>query len=89
MAYLAEYSIQSVLREKVYRSKVADVNKLKPRLINEWAQFDQLIVDAAIRQYSHHLSAFVRVQGVGGTHFEHKFRQFWIQLLFKKTYIFC
>jgi len=29
MVYLAEYSIWSVLREKVYRSKIADVDKLK------------------------------------------------------------
>ena len=50
MVYLAEYSIWSVLREKVYRSKIADVDKLKTRLIDEWAQFDQSIVDAAISQ---------------------------------------
>ena len=48
MVYLAEYSIWIVLQEKVYRSKIADVNELKTRLIDEWAQFDQLIVDAAI-----------------------------------------
>ena len=50
MVYLAEYCIWSVLREKVYRSKIADVDELKTRLINEWAQFDQAIVDAAISQ---------------------------------------
>jgi len=50
MVYLAEYSIWSILREKVCRSKIADVNELKTRLIDEWAQFDQSIVDAAIRQ---------------------------------------
>jgi len=50
MVCLEEYSIWSVLREKVYRSKVADVDKLKTRLIDEWAQFDQSIVDAAISQ---------------------------------------
>jgi len=48
VVYLAEYSIWSVLREKVYRCKIADVNELKTRLIDEWAQFDQSIVDAAI-----------------------------------------
>jgi len=37
-----------VLREKVYCPQIADVNKLKTRLIDEWAQFDQSIVDAAI-----------------------------------------
>jgi len=50
VVYLAEYSIWSVLWEKVYRSKIADINELKTRLIDEWAQFDQLIVDAAISQ---------------------------------------
>jgi len=50
VVYLAEYSIWSVLREKVYRSKMADVDKLKTRLIDEWAQFDQSIVDADISQ---------------------------------------
>jgi len=32
----------------VYRSKISDVNELKTRLIDEWAQFDQSIVDATI-----------------------------------------
>jgi len=50
MVYLAEYSIWSVLREKAYHFKIADVNKLKTHLIDEWAQFDQSIVDAAINQ---------------------------------------
>jgi len=50
VVYLAEYSIWSVLREKVYRSKTDDVDELKTRLIDEWAQFDQSIVDADISQ---------------------------------------
>jgi len=48
VVYWAEYSIWSVLREKVYRSKIDDVDKLKTRLIDEWTQFDQSIVDADI-----------------------------------------
>jgi len=50
VVYLVEYSIWSVLREKVYRSKIADVDELKTRLIDEWVQFDQSIDDAAISQ---------------------------------------
>jgi len=46
MVYLAKFSIQSVLREKVYRSKIADIDELKTHLIDEWVQFDQSIVDA-------------------------------------------
>jgi len=45
-----DYSIWSALQEKVYRSKIADIDELKTRLVNEWAQFDQSIIDAAISQ---------------------------------------
>jgi len=34
VVHLAEYSIWSVLREKVYRSKIADVDELKTCLID-------------------------------------------------------
>ena len=33
MCFLAEYSIWIVLREKVYRSKIADVDELKTHLM--------------------------------------------------------
>ena len=62
--------VWSVLREKVYRSKIADIDELKTRLVNEWAQFDHSIIDAAISQWRHCLSACVRARGA---HFEHKF----------------
>jgi len=65
-----DYSIWSVLQEKVYRSRIANVNELKTRLIDEWARFDQSIVDAAIGQWRRRLSACVRVSGA---HFEHQF----------------
>jgi len=45
----------------VYRSKISDVNKLKTCLINEWAHFDQSIVDATMIQWCH-LNACVRVR---------------------------
>jgi len=65
-----DYSVWSVLQEKVYRSKIADIDDLKTRLVNEWAQFDQSITDAAISQWPRRLSACVRACGA---HFEHKF----------------
>jgi len=54
----------------VYRSKISDINKLKTRLIDEWAQFHQSVVDPAIIQWRRHPNACVRVRGA---HFEHKF----------------
>jgi len=68
-----DYSVWRVLQERVYRSRITDTDALKTRLIDEWAQFDQSIVDAAIsqwRQSRHRLGACVRAHGA---HFEHKF----------------
>jgi len=77
VVYLAEYSIWSVLREKVYRSKIADVNELKTCLIDEWAQFDQSIIDADISHsvvvlsvYPGHTSSIIA-------------NNIWIELLFE------
>ena len=53
------YSVWSVLQEKVYRSKIADIDELKTCLVNEWAQFDQLIIDATISLWRRRLSACV------------------------------
>jgi len=62
----------------VYRSKISDVSELKTRYIDEWAQFDQLIVDAAISQWRRRLNACVCVRGA---YSEHK-----ILTNFKQTY---
>ena len=43
-----------------------NIDELKTRLVNEWAQFDQSIIDAAISQWRRRLSACVRVH-VGHT----------------------
>jgi len=68
--YLAKLQIY-----KVYRSKIADIDELKTRLVNEWAQFDQSIIDAAISQWHRRLSACVRARGA------HVFWQYWTQVL--------
>ena len=52
----------------------------KTRLIDEWAQFDKSIFDAAISQWRRRLSACVDVRGA---HFEHEFWQFWTELLYE------
>jgi len=75
VVYLAEYSIWSVLREKIYRCKIDDVDKLKTRLIDEWAQFDQLMPISAssvivFSVYPGHTSSIIA-------------NNIWIELLFK------
>ena len=53
------------MQEKVYHSRIVNVNELEMRVIDEWGRFDQSIMDAAIGQWRRRLSACVR--GVGGT----------------------
>jgi len=48
---------------KIAENKIADIDELKTRLIDEWAQFDQSIVEAAISQWRRHLSTYFRVCG--------------------------
>src|SRR6218665_1609650 len=58
-----DYSNWSVLQEKVYRSRIASVSKLKMHLINERGRFVQSIVDTALGQWRHRFSACVRGAG--------------------------
>jgi len=44
-------------------NKIADADELNAHLIDEWAQFDQSIVVAAISQWRRHLRACVHVRG--------------------------
>ena len=80
-----DYSIWCVLQENVYHSRITDLEELKTRLIDEWAQLDQSIVDAAIGQWRCHLHACVCARGA---HFEHKFWQCWADMCFLKSVIF-
>src|SRR6218665_2459210 len=59
-----DYSIWSVglMQETVYRSRIANVNELEMRLIDEWRCFDQSIVNAAIVASGAVVSALVFVE---------------------------
>ena len=50
------------MQEKVYRSRIANVNELEMRVIDEWGSFDQSIVDAAIAASGAVVSALVAVE---------------------------
>src|SRR6218665_561410 len=54
-----DYNIWSVGQEKVHRSRIAKVNELEMRVINEWERFDQSIVDAATAASGAVVSALV------------------------------
>jgi len=59
-----DYGIWSVgfMQEKVYRSRIANVNELEMCLIDEWGRFDQSIVGAAIASSGAVISALVAME---------------------------
>src|SRR6478735_1624564 len=63
-----DYKIWGVLQERVYKPKIRDVEHLKERLVEEWASFDQKIIDGSINQWRKRLRACVSADG---GHFEH------------------
>lgn len=63
-----DYKIWGVLQERMYRERIHDVDHLKRRLVEEWSQFDQTIIDGAIKQWRQRLRACVHANG---GHFEH------------------
>jgi len=56
------------LQERVFRSRIHDVDQLKSRLIEEWLHFHQVFIDEAIRHWRPRLPACIRAHG---GHFEH------------------
>jgi hypothetical protein len=62
-----DYKIWGVLQDRVYRTRIRDVEHLKKRLIEEWSRFDQSIIDQAIGQWRQRLRACVCAEG---GHFE-------------------
>jgi len=67
-----DYSVWSILQEKVYKTRITDVNYLKHRIRirTEWAKLRHVIIAAAVRQWRHRLSACVMADS---GNFEHCF----------------
>jgi len=67
-----DYSVRSILQEKVYKTRITDLDDLKhrSRLRTEWTKLRHVIIAAAVRQWRRHLSACVRA---GSGHFEQCF----------------
>ena len=63
-----DYKIWGVMQEKIYKTKIRDIEELRERIINAWEEFDQLVIDAAIGKWRTRLEACVKAEG---GHFEH------------------
>ena len=55
------------MQEKVYKTKIRNVEELRQRIVNAWDEFDQVVIDAAIGQWRARLRACVEANG---GHFE-------------------
>ena len=62
-----DYKIWSVLQDCIYKTRIHDVDHLRECLVEEWARFDQNIIDSAINEWRERLRACVRACG---GHFE-------------------
>ena len=64
-----DYKVWGILQDRVYRTRIRDIDHLKQRLIAEWSRFDQGIIDCAVIQWRQRLRACVRADG---GHFEYQ-----------------
>jgi len=55
-----DYSVWRILQEKVYKTRITDLDYLKHRIRTDWAKLDHAITAAAVRQWRQRLSACVR-----------------------------
>jgi len=65
-----DYSMWSILQEKVYQTRITDLDDLKHCIRTEWANLDHAVIAAAVHQWHRRLSACVKADG---GHFEHCF----------------
>ena len=57
------YRILGELQERVYRNWIRDADQLKSRRIEEWEQFQQSVINEAVKQWRKHLQACIRARG--------------------------
>jgi len=53
----ADYSFWSIMQEKVYQTHIVNIDELKHRLVQVWAELDHRHIAAAIGQQRHCLDA--------------------------------
>ena len=63
-----DYAIWSVIQQRVYESRVHDIDEPRQRLLRVWCSSEQSLIDDAVDQWPTRLRACVHVRG---GHFEH------------------
>jgi len=53
-----DYAIWGIMQERVYnKGKIANVEELRQRMVNEWERLDQRIIDGAVKEWRKRLRA--------------------------------
>jgi len=76
---LVDYAIWSVIQQRVYKTRVHDIDELRQRLLHVWCSLEQSLIDDAVDQYPTPLRACVRARD---GHFEHTL---WLSICFPCT----
>lgn len=63
-----DYTIWGIMQQRVYETRVHNIDELKQRLLDVWSGLQQNIVDLAVSEWRKRLRACVRAEG---RHFEH------------------
>ena len=63
-----DYSIWSVMEQRVYQERIPSTDELRQRLLTVWNELEQQIIDNAVDQWRDRLAACV---GEEGGHFEY------------------
>ena len=63
-----DYAIWSVIQQRVYETRVHDMDELRQRLLHVWCSLEQSLIDETVDQWQTRLHDCVRAKG---RHFEH------------------
>ena len=65
-----DYAIWGIMQERVYNmGKIANVEELCQRIVDEWERLDQRIIDGAVKEWRKRLRACAAAEG---GQFEHE-----------------
>jgi len=70
----ADYSFWSIMQEKVYQTHIANIDELKYRLVQVWAELDRRYIAAAIGQRRCHLNTCDSCVNAQGGYFDQHLR---------------
>ena len=71
-----DHASWSVIQQRVYKTRVHDIDELRQRLLYEWCSAAQSLIDDAVDRWTTCLRACVRARG---EHFEHTL---WLSICF-------